>query len=125
MDNPDLDSKLHIQQFIEAFYAKILADRVLAPIFLDVAEIDLDKHLPLIRRYWEKLLLGDDDYNRHTMNIHRALHGQRELRKEDFDRWLSLFCDSLDEAYTGPRADRARQVATAIAANMQRSLNRR
>ena len=124
MKTPDLDSKQHISDFIEGFYGKILGDPTLAPIFLNVAEIDLDKHLPLIRSYWEKLLLGDSQYSRHTMNIHRALNAQRTLHAEDFERWLTLFCQTADECYAGPRTERAKQVAATIAANMQRSLSK-
>lgn len=123
MTPTDLDNKQHIRDFIEAFYGRMLADPSLAPIFLDVAEIELDKHLPLIRSYWEKLLLGDSDYNRHTMNIHRALNSKRTLHAEDFERWLGLFCQTADESYAGPRTERAKQVAAAIVANMQRSLS--
>lgn len=123
MKKPDLDSKEHIRDFIEAFYSRLLADPKLAPIFLDVAEIDLEKHLPLIRSYWEKLLLGDDAYNRHTMNIHRALNSKQALHAEDFARWLALFCNTADQLYAGPRTERAKQVASSIAANMLRSLS--
>lgn len=118
----DLDSSDKIAHFIDRFYQRVLADERLAPIFLDVAEVDLAHHLPLIRSYWEKLLLGGSEYRRHTMNIHRALHARRNLTAGDFDRWLDLFCTTLDETYAGPRAERARQVATHIAANMQRAL---
>ena len=124
MNTPDLDKSEHIREFIEAFYNKILADSDLAPIFIDVSDIDLDKHLPLICSYWEKLLLGDARYNRHTMNIHRALNAQRTLHAEDFDRWLALFCQTANESYAGPATERAKQIATTIAANMQRSLSK-
>ena len=118
----DLDTPDEIARFIDAFYAKVLKDQQLAPIFIDVAGIDLDVHLGHIRQYWEKLLLGATDYRRHTMNIHRALHAQRALTAADFTRWLALFEETLDERYQGPRAERARQVARHIAANMQRAL---
>jgi hemoglobin len=123
VNNPDLDNPAAIRSFIEAFYGKILADPNLAPIFLDIAEVDLDRHLPLICSYWEKLLLGDASYNRHTMNIHRSLNRKRALQREDFERWLGLFCSTADEHYAGPRTERAKQVASAISANMQRSLS--
>lgn len=123
MNKPDLDNPATIRSFIEAFYGRILADSALAPIFLDVAEVDLVKHLPLICSYWEKLLLGDASYNRHTMNIHRSLNRKRMLQRGDFERWLALFCSTADEYYSGPRTERAKRVATAIAANMQRSLS--
>lgn len=120
---PDLDSPERIREFVDAFYGRMLRDPQLGPIFLDVAAIDLDRHLPLIRSYWEKLLLGSGDYRRHTMNIHRALHARRALTEADFERWLNLFHTTVDERFAGPLAERAKQVAAHIAANMNRSLN--
>jgi len=119
---PDLDSREHIESFVDEFYRRILADTRLAPIFLDVAQIDLDVHLPHIKDYWSKLLLGETDYRRHTMNIHRRLHSQRPLEPADFERWLALFIRTVEEGYAGPKAERAKRVATAIAANMSASL---
>ena len=118
----DLDSQQKIASFVDAFYLRVLQDEQLAPIFLDVAQIDLDQHLPLIRSYWEKLLLGSSDYRRHTMNIHRALHARQNLQAADFDRWLSLFQNTVDAGYAGPQAERAKQVASHIASNMQNAL---
>jgi hemoglobin len=118
----DLDSREKIAHFVHTFYERVLADQRLAPIFLDVAAIDLERHLPLICSYWEKLLLGGTDYRRHTMNIHRALHARRQLQPDDFARWLALFQRTVDDLYAGPRAERAKQVAAHIAANMQRAL---
>ncbi|MCB1700339.1 MAG: group III truncated hemoglobin [Halioglobus sp.] len=120
---PDLDSREQIEAFVDRFYRRVLADPQLAPIFLDVAEIDLDVHLPHIKDYWCKLLLGERAYRRHTMNIHRQLHGRQPLRAGDFQRWLSLFNTTLDFYYSGERTERARRVAAAIAANMEASLS--
>ena len=118
----DLDSAREIARFIDAFYARVLQDPRLAPIFVDVAGIELDEHLGHIRQYWEKLLLGGRDYRRHTMNIHRALNGQQRLLPADFDRWLHLFEQTVVRRYRGPKADRAVHIARHIAANMQRTL---
>lgn len=123
MPKPDLNSKEAIRQFVDAFYGQMLKDEQLAAIFFDVAKIDLAAHLPLICSYWEKLLLGDRDYNRHTMNIHRAIHAQRPLTREDFQRWLLLFTSTVDSLFAGEKADRAKRVASQIAKNMQRSLS--
>ncbi len=119
---PDLDSREHIERFVDIFYQRLLADEQLAPIFLDVAAIDLSVHLPHIKDYWSKLLLGEKAYSRHTMNIHRQLHGRRALLSADFERWLELFVATVDGDFAGPHAERAKQVATAIAANMRKSL---
>lgn len=120
---PDLDSRERIHMFVDAFYRRMLQDPELAPIFLEVAEIDLDRHLPLIRAYWEKLLLGEKGYKRHTMNIHRDLDAERRLRRRDFERWLALFQLTVDSLFAGPHADRAKQTAQRIATNMHAALN--
>lgn len=121
---PDMDSPERIREFVDAFYGRLLKDEQLAPIFLDVAAIDLAKHLPLIASYWEKLLLGQSDYRRHTMNIHRAIHARRELTPADFERWLGYFHDTVAAGFAGPQAERAKQIASYIADNMNRALNR-
>ena len=118
----DLDSRENIEAFVDLFYRRILQDEQLAPIFLDVAGIDLAVHLPHIKNYWCKLLLGEKNYQRHTMNIHRQLHGKQPLQAGDFQRWLALFNATLDEGFAGERAERARQVAASIAGNMEASL---
>ena len=122
---PDLDNRERIEAFVDAFYARLLADPVLAPIFFDVAAIDLPTHLPLIKNYWCKLLLGESVYRRHTMNIHRAVHAKRALQSEDFDAWLQHFHAAVEQSYSGPRADRAMVIASTIAKNMQASLQKK
>ena len=119
---PDLGSREHIEFFVDRFYERMLADEQLAPIFVDVAQIDLAVHLPHIKDYWCKLLLGDAEYRRHTMDIHRQLHSKRALQAQDFERWLSFFAATVDDYFVGERAERAKQVAASIAANMQKSL---
>lgn len=122
MQVPDLDSRENIGEFVDCFYRKILADSSLAPIFIDVAEVDLVVHLPHIKDYWCKLLLADKSYQRHTMNIHRNLHAKRALLPRDFQRWLDLFVATVEEGYAGERAERAKRIAKTIAENMQKAL---
>lgn len=121
-NKPDLDSREHIEAFVDQFYARMLKDELLAPIFLDVAGIDLEVHLPHIKDYWCKLLLGEQGYRRHTMNIHRKLHEKRPLRLADFQRWLALFNATLDAGFAGEGTERARRLAATIAANMASTL---
>ncbi len=119
---PDIRSTADIEQFVDHFYAALLADPVLAPIFVDVARIDLSVHKPLICQYWAKLLLGGEDYQRHTMNIHRAVDGKRKLRPDDFKLWLDYFARSMDALFRGPTADKAVKIATTIAQNMNKAV---
>ena len=118
----DLDSKENIALFVDSFYQKLLSDEVLAPIFNDVAKIDIKQHLPRICSYWEKLLLGDKSYQRHTMNIHRALNKKQPFTDDDFRRWLAHFKATAENEFAGKKTDRAVVIATTIAKNMQIAL---
>jgi hemoglobin len=118
----DLDSGDRIAGFIDAFYARVLDDTLLAPLFLEVAGIDLEEHLPHIRAYWCKMLLGESGYSRHMMARHRALDGKVKLTGPHYRRWLQLFEETLREKASGPRAEQARDLARRIAGNMQRNL---
>ena len=118
----DLDSPEAIELMVECFYSKIESDPRLSRIFFELGKVDLDKHLPHIKRYWEKLLLSNPGYDRHTMNIHRALHEKVNLGPSDFERWLALFMETIDDSFSGPLAKRAKKVASNVAGNMSSSL---
>ena len=117
----DLDSKLAITIFVEHFYSAMLEDDQLAPFFLDIAVIDRKQHFSIVCSYWEKLLLGDQSYARHTMNIHRAVNEKKALELDHFLRWLTLFSTTVDRYYEGSFANKAKAIATQIVANMKKS----
>lgn len=121
-NKPDLDSAEHIALFVEAFYARLLKDTRLAPIFTEVAGIDIHEHFPRIQAYWEKLLLGGNEYHRHTINIHRQLDAKQRLLDSDFEQWLAYFIETADQGFCGDKTERAKRVAATIAANMRTAL---
>jgi hemoglobin len=118
----DLDSPAAIDTFVDAFYRRVLADPLLAPLFLEVAGVRLEDHLPRIKAYWRKMLLGDADYRRHMMAKHRAVDARVPFSDEQYARWLAHFEATLGEAYEGPGAERAKTLARRIAGNMRRNL---
>ena len=118
----DLDCRENIEAFVQQFCRQMLADPQLAPIFLDVAGIQIEEHFPRIISYWEKLLLGKTDYQRHTMNIHREVDAQQQFTSEDFVRWYALFEATANQSFAGDKTERAKRVAKKIANNMAQSL---
>ena len=117
----DLDRE-GLDAFVDAFYARLLADPLLAPLFLDVAAVDLERHLPRIKAYWRKMLFGDRSYTEHMMEKHRDLDRRSPLSAAQYAAWLSHFETTLRERHRGPLADRARELARRIAGNMRRNL---
>lgn len=122
MYRSDLDSAEAIDSFVDAFYARVLRDGTLAPLFVDVAKIDLTEHLPRIKAYWRKMLLGGTSYQRHMMRKHRAVDRAHPLRGEHYDRWLLLFELTLLEHHCGPLTQRAKGLARRVARNMRQNL---
>lgn len=118
----DLDTPAAIDGFVDAFYARVLSDPLLAPLFLEVAAIDPVTHLPRIKAYWRKMLIGDTDYRRHMMQKHRDLDFRAPLQTAHYARWLGLFEATLAERHAGPVAERARALARRVARNMRRNL---
>lgn len=122
-DTRDLNSPEAISELVDAFYARVLVDPTLAPMFTQVAAVDLDDHLPTIKAFWRKMLLGRPDYDRNMVARHAAVHARMPLTRRHFDRWLALFTRTIDERFAGPGADRARTLAVRIAANLERNLD--
>ena len=118
----DLDAPQAIDALVDRFYARVLRDPLLAPLFTEVAGIDVETHLPRIKAYWRKMLLGDPAYRRHMMAKHRTVDARRPFEAHHFERWLRLFETTLDEDGGGPVTERARTLARRIAINMRRNL---
>lgn len=119
---PDLDNPEQISQMVQSFYDALLADALMAPLFLDVAGVDLKDHLPTISLYWQKMLLGDRRYHNNTMAKHRAVHRQSPFRDEHFTTWLRYFLQNLDNHFEGPYTDKARRIARNVIKNMRKQL---
>ncbi len=119
----DLDDGDAVDWLVDRFYDRVLADALLAPLFVDVAAIDLDAHLPRIKAFWRKMLLGEAGYARNMVAHHAAVHARSAFTQAHFERWLALFRATVDDHFRGPYAERAKQLATTIAANLQRNLD--
>ena len=58
--------------------------------------------------FWEFLLLGKDTYQVNPMEVHKKLHQKVALTEELFDRWLSIFHQTVDEHFAGLVAEEAK-----------------
>jgi hemoglobin len=117
----DISSREDIDSLMHAFYARAMADDVIGYIFTDVAKLDLDHHLPIIGDFWETLLFQTGSYSRHGRNplmVHGELSAKEPLLPRHFTRWLELFRESVDEQFSGERAEFLKSRAESIADRM-------
>ena len=119
----DIESRADCERLVRAFYGRALTDPIIGFIFVDVAKLDLEAHVPRIASFWETILLGARSYGGGAFAPHAALHAKVRLREGHFARWLHLWCDTVDELFEGERAElakaHARRVAKAFLGRLQ------
>ncbi|MFT3931727.1 MAG: group III truncated hemoglobin [Spongiibacteraceae bacterium] len=125
----DIETAADIDRLIETFYQRyVLTDPIIGFFFTDIAQIDLGAHLApsshikKVSAFWQLQLLGTIGYTGQTFAVHRDLHAQAQLTEDHFHRWLHLFETTVDELFSGPRAETAKQRAHTIARSMRRAL---
>lgn len=111
-----LESRADITFLVQAFYECILKDELLSPFF---KKLDFDKHLPKMIDFWCFVLLGETGYT--TNVIEKHLH--MPLKGEHFDRWLSLFHQTLNTYFEGENVEIAEQRAFTIAWTTKSKMN--
>lgn len=116
---PDIQSRTDIETLMRSFYSTLLQDEAMAHIFNDVAQINLEAHLPHIVSFWEGVVLNTGDYRNNVMQLHLDLNHKIPLTKERFGTWLSVFYATVDAHFTGPNADKIKTRALSIATVMQ------
>jgi hemoglobin len=114
-DRHDIDTRADVERLVRAFYGRALTDPVIGFLFVDVAKLDLEEHVPVITAFWETILLGARSYGGGAFRPHAALNAQVSLHAGHFERWLLLWRTTVDELFTGVRAEEAKAHAQRVA----------
>ena len=105
-----------IHDLVVRFYREIVFDEELEPVFSDVAEVDWAIHMPKLTDYWCRVLLGEPGYDGFILAAHQHVHDIEPLTIELFDRWYSLWVETIDSGWSGPKAEQAKRHAAQIGA---------
>ncbi|MEO5581261.1 MAG: group III truncated hemoglobin [Saprospiraceae bacterium] len=114
----DIQSRTDIIFLIDQFYDKIKQNHLLRPVFVDIAQINFDHHMPILYDFWCTLLIGEMSYTRNAMDAHLQLNQKIPLTKPYFDEWLKLFSETVHEYFDGDKATEAITRAKSIAGLM-------
>ena len=112
----DIHDRADVIVLIDAFYAKVVIDKLLAPIF---SRLDLPSHLPTMYNFWCSLLLGDKSYEGNPFQKHKDL----SIDSRHFARWLELFSETVDQFYKGEKAEEIKNRAKSIGGIFQHKMN--
>lgn len=120
----DLDDPDEVAEMVRRFYSDVAQDDLLGPIFNTVARVDWSEHLPKLTEYWCRLLLGQPGYSGNPLRAHQLVHQKNPFTDQHFERWLDLFCETVDLGWTGPNAEQAKAFAVRVARAHGRQLQR-
>ncbi|MCO6501303.1 MAG: group III truncated hemoglobin [Vicingus serpentipes] len=115
----DIETKEDLSFLMNAFYSKMLKDKEIGYIFTEVAQLDLEKHLPSLTNFWENMLLQPNGYKKNIMDIHLQLNGKEKLMPQHFERWLFLLNETVTENFKGEKVTQMLNSSKNIAAMMQ------
>ncbi len=106
-------TEVMIDSLVRAFYAKVRADEMLAPVF-DAHIDDWEPHLLRMCAFWSSVMLMTGRYHGTPMVKHMPL----PVDADHFDRWLELFEQTARETCP-PEAgaqfvERARRIAASL-----------
>ncbi|MBC7759980.1 MAG: group III truncated hemoglobin [Phormidesmis sp. FL-bin-119] len=122
----DIQGRKDIELLVNTFYDKVLKDKKLACIFVDLTAVNLSYHLPVMYDFWENIILRRGAYEGNPMHLHRHLHHLTPLNEGHFRQWNKLFVLTIDELFEGNNASLAKERALSISAILrQRVLTNR
>ena len=119
----DIETRPDLEVLLREFYKRLLADDSINYIFLDVAKMDLEEHLPIITNFWELSLFHTSDYRNNPMKIHMDLNSKEKLTEEHFNTWLNHFYATTDSLFRGLNAEKIKTRALSIATIMKIKLS--
>jgi len=123
----DIGSREDVTLLVMEFYKKVRQNEALGYIFDDVIRINWEHHIPILIDFWESMLLDANKYSRNAMAVHFQINEKIRLEPAHFKTWLQLFDSTVDECFSGEKAELAKTRAHSIAGVMQlklRSLNK-
>lgn len=104
MKQQDILSLDDVKTLVNTFYGKVRKDDLLAGIFNDRIQDRWPAHLEKMYRFWQTLLLDEHTY----FGAPFPPHANMPVEHGHFERWLTLFQQTVDELFTGEKAEEAK-----------------
>lgn len=104
----DIETRADVELLINTFYDKIKTDDTIGFFFNEVAQVNWDKHLPVMYDFWSSILINEGRYQGGLIMKHILLDKKSKIEAHHLERWQALFYQTLDHLFEGEVADDAR-----------------
>lgn len=120
----DIENREDLVLLMSRFYNKLLKNNTINYIFTDIANIDLEHHLPIIVDFWNLSLFGKGNYKNNVLKLHLDLNEKATLTTNHFKTWLEAFNSTVDENFSGENSEKIKTKALSISTVMQIKLHK-
>ena len=100
----DIENRQDIIRLVDAFYERIRRDAKLGPIFEDIAHVNWHTHLPRMYDFWDSVIFRTATFRGNPLLVHGKLAQMADMGRPTFDRWLSLFRETVFDLFEGTQA---------------------
>lgn len=113
----DIEDFKDIQILVDEFYGNVRVDPVIGGIFESSIE-DWPTHLEILYSFWESILFDKGTYKGNPLAVHMGM----PLTEIHFKTWLGLWNETVDNLFSGSKANEAKERAHLIAQVFQRKI---
>jgi hemoglobin len=116
----DLKDISSIKLLVDAFYTRVRKDDLLGPVFANTIKDNWQPHLEKMYAFWNAALFGAPGFKGNPF----ARHAPLPIQPQHFERWLSLFNETVDTHFEGPVAQDAKHRAELMGIMFQAKMSR-
>lgn len=100
----DIESQEDIVLLVDAFYAEVQKNELLAPVFNKHLANKWDVHHEKLYRFWQTVLFKEKTYSGKP----HKLHDKMVVSSNHFDLWIKIWQQTVDVLFVGDVAERAK-----------------
>lgn len=115
----DITNLDDIKKLVDLFYGKVRENTLLAPVFNDRIGDRWPQHLARMYTFWETVLLDEKTY----FGAPFPPHARMPIDHDHFAQWMELFVQTIDELFSGERAEEAKWRAGKMAQMFELKIN--
>ncbi|ELR70548.1 hypothetical protein C900_03529 [Fulvivirga imtechensis AK7] len=115
----DIKGLAEIKILVDHFYLKVRHDDLLGPVFESRIRGHWHPHLQKMYTFWDSVLFASQTYKGSPFLKHYDL----PVSDKHFTQWLHLFNQTIDEFFSGPKAEEAKNRAYLMSEMFQKKIN--
>jgi hemoglobin len=100
----DISSFDDVKLLVDRFYETAGEDTLIGPIFNKYLEGRWEEHHKKLYSFWATVLLRQAGYYGNPVPMHFKMH----LTEVHFNRWLQIWCETVDKYFEGEKAENAK-----------------